>query len=78
MLDIKGNAFLHHMVRNIMGSLLVIGRGEQPVEWMQQILLGKDRKLAGMTAQAAGLYLVNVEYPEQFGLPASGSLPEIG
>jgi tRNA pseudouridine38-40 synthase len=76
-LDIKANAFLHHMVRNIMGTLIVIGRGEQPVEWMQEILQGLDRKRAGMTASAAGLYLVNVEYPEAFGLPESGWLPNI-
>ncbi len=74
-LDIKANAFLHHMVRNIMGTLMVIGRGEQPVEWMQQLLQGKDRKKAGMTASAAGLYMVNVEYPEELGLPVSGWLP---
>jgi tRNA pseudouridine38-40 synthase len=77
-LDIKANAFLHHMVRNIMGSLLVIGRGEQPAEWMQEILEGQDRKCAGMTASATGLYLVNVEYPEEYGLPDSGWLPKIG
>ncbi len=75
-LDIKANAFLHHMVRNIMGTLMVIGRGEQPVEWMLEVLRGKDRKCAGMTASPAGLYLVNVEYPEQYGLPDSGWLPE--
>lgn len=77
-LDIKANAFLHHMVRNIMGTLMVIGRGEQPVEWMRTILQGLDRKRAGMTASAAGLYLVNVEYPEKHGLPVSGWLPNIG
>lgn len=76
-LDLKANAFLHHMVRNIMGTLMVIGRGEQPVEWMQQVLTEQDRKKAGMTAQAAGLYLINVEYPEQYGLPDSGWLPTI-
>jgi len=76
-LDIKANAFLHHMVRNIMGTLMVIGRGEQPVAWMQDILQGRDRKRAGMTASAAGLYLVNVQYPEQHGLPDSGWLPNI-
>jgi tRNA pseudouridine38-40 synthase len=76
-LDIKANAFLHHMVRNIMGSLMVIGRGEQPVAWMQDILQGRDRKRAGMTASAAGLYLVNVQYPEEYGLPDSGWLPNI-
>jgi len=76
-LDIKANAFLHHMVRNIMGTLMVIGRGEQPVEWMYEILLGQDRKCAGMTASPAGLYLVNVEYPKECGLPDSGWLPNI-
>ena len=77
-LDLKANAFLHHMVRNIMGSLLKIGRSERPVEWMQELLQGRDRKLAGMTAQPNGLYLVNVEYPAQHGLPDSGWLPNIG
>ena len=51
-LDIKANAFLHHMVRNIMGTLMVIGRGEQPVLWMHELLQARDRKKAGMTAQA--------------------------
>jgi tRNA pseudouridine38-40 synthase len=78
-LDIRANAFLHHMVRNIMGTLMVIGRGEQPVEWMLEVLQGRDRKCAGMTASPAGLYMVNVQYPEQFGLPTqSGWLPCLG
>ncbi len=76
-LDIKANAFLHHMVRNIMGTLMVIGRGEQSVDWMCEILEGQDRKCAGMTASPAGLYLVNVEYPKECGLPDSGWLPNI-
>ena len=76
-LDIRANAFLHHMVRNIMGSLMVIGRGEQPEDWLQQVLQGQDRKKAGITAQAAGLYLINVEYPPEHGLPDSGWLPII-
>ena len=76
-LDIKANAFLHHMVRNIMGSLMVVGRGEQKAEWMLELLQGQDRKCAGMTATAAGLYLVNVEYPSEHGLPDSGWLPDI-
>ena len=74
-LDIKANAFLHHMVRNIMGSLLAIGRGEQSVEWLQAVLQSGDRNQAGMTASPAGLYLVNVEYPKECGLPESGWLP---
>jgi len=77
-LDIQANAFLHHMVRNIVGTLMKIGSGEQPVAWMAQILNGRDRKKAGMTAQAAGLYLINVEYPPEHGLPQSGWLPRIG
>ena len=76
-LDIKANAFLHHMVRNIMGTLMTIGHGDQPVEWMQEILQAGDRKCAGKTAAAAGLYLVNVEYPEVYGLPDSGWLPTL-
>ena len=77
-LDITANAFLHHMVRNIMGSLMVIGRGEQPVGWLHDVLQGRDRTLAGITAPPAGLYLVNVQYPEHFGLPAkSGWLPDV-
>jgi tRNA pseudouridine38-40 synthase len=77
-LDVRGNAFLHHMVRNIMGSLMVVGRGEQDIDWMREVLHGRDRNLAGVTAPAAGLYLVNVEYPEVFGMPDSGWLPSFG
>ncbi len=68
-IDIKANAFLHHMVRNIAGSLIVIGLGEQPVSWMKTLLEGKDRTVAGATAKAGGLYMVAVDYPDEFGLP---------
>ncbi|MBC3766756.1 tRNA pseudouridine(38-40) synthase TruA [Neptunicella marina] len=68
-LDVQANAFLHHMVRNIVGSLIVIGKGEQPVEWMQQLLDGKDRTKSGATAKPNGLYLVHVTYPEEHALP---------
>lgn len=74
-IDIRANAFLHHMVRNIVGSLLMIGRGEQQVTWLAELLAQKDRALAGPTAAADGLYLVNVAYPEHYGLPESGYLP---
>jgi tRNA pseudouridine38-40 synthase len=74
-LDIQANAFLHHMVRNIMGSLLMIGRSEQTDKWLQSVLKSGDRNQAGMTASPAGLYLVNVEYPKECGLPESGWLP---
>lgn len=67
--DIKANAFVHHMVRNIVGSLLEIGCGNQPEGWMAELLAAKDRKLAAATAKAEGLYLVAVDYPAQFALP---------
>ena len=64
----EANAFLHHMVRNIVGTLVEIGLGERPVEWMHELLAARDRKLAGMTAPAAGLVLTRVEFPVHFGL----------
>ena len=74
-IDITANAFLHHMVRNIVGSLLPIGAGLQPVDALASLLQIKLRALAGITAPAAGLYLVNVVYPAQFALPAPTGLP---
>jgi tRNA pseudouridine38-40 synthase len=65
----RANAFLHHMVRNLVGSLVEIGRGERPPGWLAEVLAGRDRRLAGMTAPAAGLYLAAVHYPESCGLP---------
>ncbi|CNK23853.1 tRNA pseudouridine synthase A [Yersinia mollaretii] len=69
--DIKANAFVHHMVRNIVGSLIEIGCGNQDVTWMAELLALKDRARAAATAKAEGLYLVSVDYPEHFGLPAA-------
>lgn len=68
-LDVKGNAFLHHMVRNIAGSLMKVGQGQKPVEWIEEVLIAKNRCLAGITAPSAGLYFVGVDYPEEFNLP---------
>ncbi|GAL14503.1 tRNA pseudouridine synthase A [Vibrio astriarenae] len=68
-IDIKANAFVHHMVRNITGSLITVGRGEQKPEWIKWLLEAKDRKLASATAKAEGLYLVDVDYPQEFELP---------
>ncbi len=67
--DIQANAFVHHMVRNIVGSLLEVGCGNQKPEWIQWLLAQKDRKLAAPTAKAEGLYLVHVDYPHEFDLP---------
>lgn len=67
--DIQANAFVHHMVRNIVGSLIEVGLGKQPPEWIGWLLAQRDRTLAVATAYAEGLYLVDVTYPEQFGIP---------
>lgn len=66
--DIKANAFLHHMVRNIAGSLMAIGKHEQSTNWLQDVLMGRDRRLAAMTASAAGLYFVQAFYPREYNL----------
>jgi tRNA pseudouridine38-40 synthase len=67
-LDVVANAFLHHMVRNIAGVLMAVGLGRRPAEWPREVLVGRDRRLGGVTAPPAGLYLVAVEYPDRFGL----------
>ena len=69
MLELEASAFLYHMVRNIVGVLLPIGEGHQPIEWMQQVLDSRDRKQAGVTAPGEGLYFVGVDYPPQFAVP---------
>ena len=69
-LDIKANAFLHHMVRNIAGSLIAVGTGRQRPDWIAKLLAGRDRTLAADTAPADGLYMVEVDYPARFALPA--------
>jgi len=67
-IDISANAFLHHMVRNIVGVLLAVGEGKQPEIWVQQVLKACDRKMGDVTAKPNGLYLMKVEYPEKYGL----------
>ena len=74
-IDVKANAFLHHMVRNFAGSLIEIGLGEQPVEWMAELLANKDRTAAGPTAKPGGLYMIEVDYPESCGLPKTHAGP---
>lgn len=71
LVDITGNAFLHHMVRNIVGVLCAIGRGLRPIEDMPKILASRDRTQAGVMAPAAGLYLVQVHYPAQCEVPVA-------
>lgn len=67
--DVQANAFLHHMVRNIVGSLIEVGHGRRPERWMGELLAGRNRAVAGMTAPADGLYFVGPEYPSRFGVP---------
>ncbi len=70
-IDITANGFLHHMVRNIAGTLIRVGKGERPPQWVQQVLQSKDRKQAGITAAPNGLRFVGVNYPNHFNLPTS-------
>ena len=69
-LEIAANAYLHHMVRNIVGTLIVAQRETNPAAAMAQVLSSGNRRFAGATAPAAGLYLWRVEYPPAFGIPA--------
>jgi tRNA pseudouridine38-40 synthase len=68
-LEVTANAFLHHMVRNMAGLLLAIGRGDSPVRRAAEVLAGRDRRANAATAPAGGLYLVAVRYPRAFALP---------
>lgn len=68
-LEITANAYLHHMVRNIVGTLLDVQREADPKGSMTRVLAGADRRFAGATAPAAGLYLWRVDYPANFGIP---------
>ncbi|CAA6809809.1 MAG: tRNA pseudouridine synthase A (EC [uncultured Thiotrichaceae bacterium] len=77
-IDIKANAFLHHMVRNIVGSLILVGQGGQSIGWMGELLRVQNRNLAGPTAAASGLYFVRANYPENFALPNERRLPVFG
>jgi tRNA pseudouridine38-40 synthase len=67
--DLRANAFLHHMVRNIVGCLVYVGKGKFPPEWVGEVLAGRDRSRAAPTFEAAGLYLDRVIYDPGWGLP---------
>lgn len=70
-IEIQANAFLHHMVRNIISALVVIGKGQKSIEWIDKLLQAKDRTIAPATAPAKGLFLVDVIYPKEFNLPST-------
>lgn len=71
---VQANAFLHHMVRNIVGSLILVGCGDKPVSWLGELLAGKDRTVAGPTAPPQGLVFVGPLYPDNWQLPAEVTL----
>ena len=68
--EVQANAFLHHMVRNIVGALLCVGRGERAPDWIAELLALRDRTRASITAPAAGLSFIGPLYPAHWGLPA--------
>ena len=73
-IELQANAFLHHMVRNIVGALVWVGLGRRPPQWMAELLAGRDRTLGAPTFSPAGLYLNGVEYPKPY---VVGSWPPI-
>jgi tRNA pseudouridine38-40 synthase len=74
-LDIRANAFLYHMVRNIAGSLVAVGKGEQDAAWFAEVFGAGDRKLADKTAAASGLYFLQASYDAQYKLPTLARNP---
>jgi len=68
-IDIQATAFVYHMVRILSGSLIAIGQGHRPVDWIEALLEARDRKLAGMTAPAHGLTFMYPSYPDFPSLP---------
>jgi len=74
-ITVRANAFLHHMVRNIVGSLVYVGAGRQPVDWLETVLKGRDRRLAAPTFAPDGLYLAHVDYDRTLELPPASPHP---
>ena len=70
-IEFEANAFLHHMIRNIMGCLVQIGQGKKPPEWMAEVMAARDRRAAAPTFSPDGLYFLGPRYDAQWGLPAS-------
>ena len=75
-LEVRANAFLHHMVRNITGTLLEVGTGRRAPAWVAEVLAQRRRAAAGITAPPQGLYFVAVEYPARFGIPEFSRGPD--
>ena len=64
-IEARARSFLHHQVRNMVGTLRIIGEGKQSPAWISEVLEGRDRRQAGPTAPPEGLYLVSVDYPDR-------------
>ena len=69
--DFSANAFLHHMIRNIVGALVYVGAGRHSLNQFQEIFESRNRSLAAPTFMADGLYLANIQYDAKFGIPAT-------
>ena len=70
---LRANAWLQHMVRNIVGTLVYVGKGKHPPQWAKKVLESRDRALAAPTFASEGLYLEAVEYEPRWELPAADS-----
>jgi tRNA pseudouridine38-40 synthase len=67
--EFEANAFLHHMIRNIMGCLIAVGHGDKPASWIEQVLAAKSRDAAAPTFSPDGLYFLGPVYDARWGLP---------
>ncbi|MDA0679509.1 MAG: tRNA pseudouridine(38-40) synthase TruA [Proteobacteria bacterium] len=76
-ITVRANAFLQHMVRNIAGTLVAVGRGDQQPNWVLSVLADRDRSKGGIAAPPHGLTLIGVEYPKKFGIPWNTCADEI-
>jgi tRNA pseudouridine38-40 synthase len=70
-IEVRANAFLHHMVRNLAGTLICVGVGDRPTDWVAELLSSRDRTRAGPTAPPQGLYFAGVDYEPRHGLPTT-------
>lgn len=76
--DFTANAFLHHMIRNLVGCLVYIGKGKHPPSWVAELLESRDRRLAAPTISATGLYLAGVRYDPRWSLPVFARMMPFG
>ncbi len=77
-LDVEADGFLHHMVRNIAGVLMAVGKGDRPVEWVAELLALRDRTRGGVTAPPEGLYFTRVAYGPEWPVPQTPQPPRFG